>query len=99
MKLVALQRQMVLGYKLKFKEDLQLALKKRQSELFLLPSTCSTDFEKSNHFKDCVSNLQKDIEFLSNGDYHDVSKMPIQKQEQQELRLLARFYELLDQHH
>jgi hypothetical protein len=96
MKLVALQRQMVLGYKLKFKEDLQLALRTRQSELAKLPSTCQTDFEKSNHFKDCVSNLQKDIEFLSNGNYHEVSKMPSSKQDQNRYRLLARFYELLD---
>lgn len=71
-RLVALQRQMVLGHRHKFKEDLQVALRKRQTEINELPPCCSTDVEKSNLFKDCVSNFQRDTEFLSNGDYHMV---------------------------
>lgn len=89
---------MVLGYRHKFKEDLQQALKKRQGEILGLPPCCATDNEKSNLFKDCVSNLQRDIEFLTNGSYHNIAKMPTSKAEVSELRLLARFYELLDRH-
>lgn len=89
---------MVLGYRHKFKEDLLAALRKRQTELQQLPPCCSTDQEKSNLFKDCVSNLQRDIEFLSNGTYHMVPMMPSIKHEASELRLLARVYELLDLH-
>jgi hypothetical protein len=99
-RLVTLQRKMVLGHKLKFKEDLVSAYKKRQHELVALPPTCQTDLEKSNHFKDCVSNLQKDIEFLAAGQYQNVRTMPRldnpeSKSHATELRWRARFDELL----
>ena len=87
---------MVLGYRHKFKEDLIAALRKRQIELLALPPCCATDSEKSHLFKDCVSNLQRDLEFVTNGTYHMIAAMPSNKQEASELRLLARFYELLD---